>query len=47
MIDAMSAPQIEETAHYLEWLESHYRVMSLEEINEYLCEIAQDEVFFA
>lgn len=46
MIDAMSAPQIEETPEYLAWVESHFRVMSLEEINEYLCEIAQDEVFF-
>ena len=46
MIDALSTVQIEETDHYLEWLASHYRVMSLDEVNEYLCEIAQDEVFF-
>jgi len=46
MIDAMSAPQIEETPEYLEWLEAHYRVVSLDEVNEYLCEIAQEEVLF-
>lgn len=44
MIDALSAPQIEETEHYLEWLEMHYLLeeLGIEDINALFAEAARE-----